>query len=170
VRSQILADAARVYGACLALIGLAALALFASPASARALMPLGFGHITRGIGTVTGLALANARVALVPLALATLAHHGRPLRRLGDGLLIALATLNAAEVGAALAGYGWRTVVALAPHALVELAGYAVAGAAYLAGRRAPLTALAAARCAAVCAGLLLAAAVLETYVQLRPR
>jgi hypothetical protein len=163
-------DAAMVYAAELGLIALVAvgLLLFASSAEARALMPLGFGRLDPTPRTAASIAAHNARVALVPIALAPLAGGRGVVRRGADLVLSGLLALNAAELGAALAGYGARTVAALAPHVPLELAGYAVAGAAYLAGRRRALSPGGLLAFAACCGLLLAAAAVLETYVQLR--
>jgi uncharacterized membrane protein SpoIIM required for sporulation len=169
MNASTLRDAARVYMTSLALIALAAVAmLMLSRARARELMPLAFGHVHRSVGTALSIALDNTRVALVPLSLSLVAHQGRAIRALGDSLAGAMLLFNAAELGSAVAGYGARTLVALAPHAPLELAAYSAAGAAYLAGRHQPLEPARLAALAAACAVLLLVAAVLETYVQLR--
>jgi uncharacterized membrane protein SpoIIM required for sporulation len=161
--------AARVYAGIFALIGLFALALaVVGSAQARSLLPLGFGRLPEDGATVATIALNNARVALVPFGLALLAQQAVGIRRVGDLVVAGLLALNAAQLAAALVGYGVRAVVALVPHTLVELAAYAVAGAVYLRGRQEPLGLGAVVLPALACAALLAIAAVLETYVQLR--
>lgn len=170
--APLLRDSARVYIWLLALIAIATCGLLAATSAheARELLPLRFGRVPATPRTALSIALTNARVALVPLALSLLAAQGPAMRTAGDCVLAAMAAFNAAELGAAVAGYGPRALAALAPHTPVELAAYAVAGAAYLAGRRACPPAARLARLAALCGGLLVLAAVLETYVQVRPR
>jgi hypothetical protein len=162
-------DTALVYVGVLALIAALASAFLAfGPAQARDLMPLGFGRLHAGLHTAASIALDNGRVVLVPFGFAVLASQARTLRVLADVVLCLLLVFNAAELGAALAGYGARALAALTPHTQVELAGYAVAGAAYLRGRRRPLTPAELIAFGATCASLLAAAALLESYVQLR--
>lgn len=169
--APVLRDAARVYIWLLALIAIVVGGLLAATSAreARELLPLGFGHVPATPRTVLSIALANARVALVPLALSLLAPQGPVMRVAGDCALAAMAAFNAAELGAAVAGYGPRALAALAPHAPVELAAFALVGGAYLEGRHRPLGLRRLAPVAALALLMLLLAAALETYVQLRP-
>jgi hypothetical protein len=165
-------DAGLLYALMLALItALAgALLIFGSAPAARRLIPLDFGRLQPNLHTAASIALDNGRVALVPLGLAALAGGARTLRVIADLVLCLVLAFNAAELSAALAGYGARAVAALTPHAQLELAGYAVAGTAYLRGRRREATAVELIAFGVTCALLLAAAALLETYVQLRVR
>ena len=70
-------------------------------------------------------------------------------------------------LGAAAGGYGPRLLETLALHGPLELAGFALAGAAYLAARTQQLTLPDLGTTAAVAAVLLLAAAWIETYLSI---
>ena len=158
-----------IYAGILGLVAALALLLLALGSSeARALLPLGFGHLPRNAGTAATIAVNNARVALVPLGFAALGGRRVVIRRVGDLVVGGQLAVNAALLAAALAGYGMRAVMALLPHTPVELAAYAIGGAVYLRGRREPLGPRSLALPAAACALLLALAAALETYVQLR--
>jgi hypothetical protein len=118
------------------------------------------------------LAVAGGNLRLVgAVLLAALLVGLRPeIRPALDLVVGALAGLNAATAGVALAAYGTRLLKAVAAHASLELAAFAVAGGAYLSARRHPLDGGQLIAAAAASGLLLAAAAVLETYVQIGAR
>jgi hypothetical protein len=89
------------------------------------------------------------------------------LRPALDIVMGGLAGLNATTTGVALAAYGTRLLKAVAAHAAVELAAFAVVGGAYLSARHRSLAGRQVVAAAAASSLLLAAAAVLETYVQI---
>ena len=115
------------------------------------------------------LAVGAGNVRLVgAVLLAALVVGLRPaIRPTLDLVMGALAGLNATTAGIALAAYDTRLLKAVATHAPLELAAFAIAGGAYLSARRHPLDGGQLVAAAAASSLLLTAAAVLETYLQI---
>jgi hypothetical protein len=84
-----------------------------------------------------------------------------------DGVVLFAALVNAAMVGLALGAYGWKTVEALLPHGPFEVAAYCVAGNLYLNARRRVLSRDEWMTAGATTLGLLILAAILETFAWL---
>jgi hypothetical protein len=138
-RAALLRDGATLSAVTLVAVALTALAVLAlglgDDARARFALTL---PAPRGTWAHAGdILLNNVRVTVLPLGAALLVAR-LPVagRRVLDVVLIAVLALNAALVGAALGAYGWPLARALAPHGLLELAAFAIAGAAYTAARR----------------------------------
>jgi hypothetical protein len=74
-------------------------------------------------------------------------------------------SLSAGAVGAAYGAYGGRAITATVPHLPIEFAGLSLAGGAYLHARIHAIRTPELAAVALACGLLLVAAAVLETYV-----
>jgi hypothetical protein len=137
-------------------------ALGAAPAARHA---LGFSFA----GKARALDIATTNMRLVA-AILFAAYAVRELPRLRlplDAALVVLLVLNLATLGLALAAYGPRTLQALILHGPVELAAFAIAGAAYLAARQRDLPGRTLLRVIAATGALLVAAAVIEAHVQL---
>lgn len=128
-------DAARVLTAILMVVASTAVVV-AIPGIAeltRDALGFGFAGLPKTTAEVERIAFHNAAIASAPFACAVAAPLvGARLRRLVDVVLITLLTLNAVAIGATVGAYGWRAVGALAPHALLELTAYAIAGGAYM--------------------------------------
>lgn len=140
----------------------------ATPA-ARSALAFEFSHppaTPEGALAVVG---GNLRIAGAVLLAALLVGLRPEIRPALDIVVGALAALNATTAGVALAAYGTRLLKAVATHAPLELAAFAVAGGAYLSARRHPLDGGQLIAAAAASSLLLAAAAVLETYVQIGP-
>jgi hypothetical protein len=101
----------------------------------RSWLRLGLPVERRPLADALEIVVTNARVALIPLGAAVLVPLFPRLRRVADVGLVLLASVNAFRVGGALAAYGPPLAGALACHAPIELAGFSVAGGAYLASR-----------------------------------
>jgi hypothetical protein len=121
-----------------------------------------FAHNARAVLAVVGLLLIAQLAARRP---AGPAAAQRWIQAGGELLLAGVIAANLAVVGAALGGYGLRMVRAILPHGPVELAAFAVAIALYAQGRRRALTVRHVIATGAVALGLLEAAALLETLV-----
>ena len=159
-RAVCLAAVALGAGAAVALV----IWILAASAKARALLDLSFVAPEPSVGVALDTAATNLSLAAAVL-LAALVLLGWPrFRRVLDLLLAMLLALNCLVLGTAAGGYGTRLLETLALHGPVELAAFALAGAAYLAARTDELTLpdLGAAMVLAV--ALLLAAALIETY------
>jgi hypothetical protein len=135
--------------------------------AARELLAFRFHPPPREPADVLQVAASNARLAAAAL-LAACAVSARPQLRLPlDVTLGALLAFNAGLVGLAGAAYGARLVAAAALHAPLELAGFAAAGAAYLAARAGELSARGLAGAGAAATSLLAAGAMVETYLRI---
>lgn len=136
------------------------------PGDVRRAFGFGFGGVERSPEEVVWIAMHNARVAGATLACAVAAPRlPRRVRRIVDAVLAGVLSMSAGAVGAAYAAYGFRAIAATAPHMPVEFAGLSLAGGAYLHTRVQAIAARDLAAIATVCAVLLFAAALLETYV-----
>lgn len=137
------------------------------PVALRRVMEFTFEPPPRDLGGAAAVAATNLRfVAAALVAAATV--HWRPQLRPGlDITLGAVITLNAGALGVALGAYGARLLEAVAVHAPVELAAFALAGGVYGAARAQDVTATAFVAAAAGSVGLTLAGAFAETYVQI---
>lgn len=89
----------------------------------------------------------------------------RTLQRVGEVLLGGAVAANVLVIGASFGAYGIRMVRAALPHGPLELAGFALALALYVEGRRQPLAARHALAVAGLSMSALAVAAVLETFV-----
>lgn len=120
----------------------------------------------------------NAWLLAVILAATLIAHSARLDRRVGDrrsmwrllvaccdALLAWLVVSNVLVIGAALGSYGVRMLEAMLPHGPLELAAFALALGAYLQARHGRLSARQFATIAVIATSLLVAAALLETFV-----
>ena len=143
-----------------------AVRLAGATSAARSSLGFEFSRPPATLGEALAIAAANLRLAGAVLLGALLAGLLPALRPALDVLVGGLAGLNAAAVGVALAAYGTRLLEAVAAHAPVELAAFAVAGGAYLSARRQPLDGRHLVAAVSACVGLLVGAAVLETYVR----
>jgi hypothetical protein len=163
---------ARVY---LGLVGagaiVAAAVAVAAAAPVRGALDFGFGGVPDTLGEAWSIFVHNARVAIAVIAAAAAANglwlqpgeRPRVLRWVADALVVVLAVANVAVVGAAVGAYGDRMVGAMLPHGPLEILGFSVIGAVYLAAR-AGLHPRDVARGAAAGLALLAVAAVLEAY------
>jgi hypothetical protein len=158
-------DLVRLAGA---LVGLAATA-----AALAALAPGSGGVVALAPapGTVAealAIFLANATIALAVFAAAGLrllfARDERAQRALGLGLA-AIAGLNAVLIGAQLGELGASVLPRLAPHAALELGGFALAASSYLAVRRGELGPRRLGLRLGACLSLLAAGAAVESFV-----
>jgi hypothetical protein len=132
--------------------------------AARELLGFKFAPPAASIAEAAATAAGNLRLAAAVL-LAALVVRLRPgSRRPLDVVVAALAALNAGAVGLAVGAYGTRALAALAGHGPLELAAFALAGGAYLAGRVGELSTGAFATTAGIAAALIALAAVVETY------
>jgi hypothetical protein len=84
-----------------------------------------------------------------------------------DTLFVLVATSNIVIVGASLGAYGERMATTMLPHGPLELAAFAAAVSLYRQARRGHIPTRQLTVAAVACLGLLLAAALLETYVRL---
>jgi hypothetical protein len=144
-----------------------AVQLAEASAAARRALAFEFSRPPATPGEAVAVAAGNLRLAGAVLLAALLVGLRPAIRPALDVVVGALAGLNATTAGVALAAYGMRLLEAVAAHAPLELAGFAVAGGAYLSARRRPLVGRQLVAAAAACGGLLAGAAVLETYVQI---
>jgi hypothetical protein len=144
-----------------------AVRLAGATSAARSSLAFEFSRPPATLGEALAVAASNLRLAGAVLLAALLAGLRPAIRPALDVVVGALAGLNATTAGIALAAYGSRLLKAVAAHAPLELAAFAVAGGAYLSARRGPLDGRQLVSAAAACAGLLAGAAVLETYVQI---
>jgi hypothetical protein len=135
--------------------------------AARSCLAFEFSRPPATAGEALTVAGGNLRLAGAVLFAAYLTGPRPAIRPVLDVVVGSLAALNATAAGVALAAYGSRLLEAVAAHAPLELAGYAVAGGAYLRARRGQLDGHQWAAAAATCTGLLAGAAVVETYVQI---
>lgn len=144
----------------------AAVGLSGQTAAARRALGFDFGGLPRTGSEALTIAAHNGRFAAAVLLAALAApRFGRALRPLLHAVLIGLLALNAGAIGVALGAYGRRAARALLPHLPLEFAAFSLAGGAYLAALRAPLTLRALATVAATSAALLAAAAAVETFL-----
>jgi hypothetical protein len=156
-----------------ALLGVLILALTLLAAAASALWPE-LGPTPRPHPTLHGtleealsILVGNARTLALPLLLSAGRWHTHPGTRLiGDLLVTALVSANAASVGLALGRYP-TALVGYLPHLPLEDGGLAIAASAWLARRlpnpdRRPRTGLLA--CASLTLTLAALAALVETY------
>jgi hypothetical protein len=138
----------------------------ATPA-ARSALAFEFSRPPARPGEALAVAAGNGRLVGAVVLAALLVGLRPAIRPTLDLVIGALAGLNATTAGIALAAYGTRLLKAVATHAPLELAGFAVAGGAYLSARRHPLDGGQLIAAAAASSLLVAAAAVLETYVQI---
>ena len=139
--------------------------LAGASSAARGWLALEFSRPPATPTAAIAVAASNLRLAGAVLLAALLVGLLPETRPALDIVMGALAGLNATAVGVALAAYGTR-LLAVAAHAPLELAAFAVAGGAYLSARRRPLGGRQLIAAAAASSLFLAAAAVLETYVQ----
>jgi hypothetical protein len=133
---------------------------------ARTQLQFDFTGITRSPATVADVALHNYRLAAgALLCSAVVPRLRRPARHAVSALLATVLVLNAAAIGVAVAAYGSRLLAATRLHLPLELAGFAVAGGAYLQALRQPLPPRALALVGMSCLAILLGAAAVETYL-----
>lgn len=131
----------------------------------RATLALTFAPATPQIGRAAGLWAHNLPIAAWPLLLTPLGAHRTPAgRRIADLLLAACIVANALPVGAALGAYGTR-LIWWVPQLPLEWAGLACGAAWWLTVRQQPPRARAALAWLGICAALLLAAALIETFL-----
>jgi hypothetical protein len=144
-----------------------AVRLAGATSAARRSLAFEFARPPARPGEAIAVAAGNLRLAAAVLLAALLACLRPAIRPALDVVVGALAALNTGAAGVALTAYGTRLVHAAAVHAPLELAAFAIAGAAYRSGRQGALAPRRLALVAAVCTGLLAGAAVLETYVRI---
>lgn len=169
-RGRLSRDAVLVAGAGVVGTGAGALIVVALDASATSREWLVFGFAAPGRRPEHALEIAtsNLRLAGAGLLGAWTVQLRPSLRPLLDAVLGLVASLNLAMMGAALAGYGERLLASVALHGVLELAGFALVGAAYLSARTSELTARRLAAAGGIALMLLSASAVIEAYAQLR--
>ena len=152
--------------ALLILSAAAAVRLTGTSEEIRDSLRLSFAGLERTPAEALRIVLQNGRIAAATLVGAvTVPRLPRPARRVVDGVLAAVLAFNGLIVGLALGAYGERLLVATAAHLPIEFTALSVAGGAYLCARRRPLRSHSLAYAAALTAALLVAAAVVETYV-----
>ena len=164
----ITAAAARCAVAAASVAAVAALGVAVSGLADETRTALGFGFdgVERSPAEAAGIALHNAKIAgAVLLCAAITPRLTRCIRGLLDFVLAIVLLLNAAAVGIAIGAYGSRALRALAPHALLELAGLSLTGGAYMHARKQRVSPLVLASVGCVSGLLLVAAAALEAYV-----
>jgi hypothetical protein len=145
---------------------------------ARAWLSFPFTGVPAGLSQAAMIFAHNAWLLAVILAATLIAHsarldrrarHPRPMPRLlvgfCDALLAWLVVSNVLVIGAALGAYGSRMLEAMLPHGPLELAAFAPALSAYLQARHGRLSARRFATIAVIATSLLIAAALLETFV-----
>lgn len=162
-RAGALAVAALLAGAAVAV----AVWLLGAGAQARELLELDFVGPDPALAVALNTAATNLRLAAAVLLAAYARSRWPWLRPAVDPLMLLLLAVNCLLLGVAAGGYGHRLLATLALHGPPELAGFALAGAAYLAARAQQLTLPNLCATAAGAAALLLAAAWVETYVSL---
>jgi hypothetical protein len=131
------------------------------------LLGFGFESPSRDAGDAIGVTATNLRLVAAPLVAAWGVRICPRLRPPLDITLAAVLALNVIAAGVALGAYGPRLLGAVAVHAPLELAGFALAGGAYLAARTGQPAASHPAVTAGGAAVLVAAGAALETYVQI---
>jgi|SRR5215211_4254726 len=145
----------------------AAVRLAGLEAAARKWLAFDFKPQHASTGEALAVAACNLRLAAAVLLAALLVRLRPATRPPLDVLVAALAALNVAAAGVALAAYGARLLAAAAAHGALELTAFAIAGGSYLAARHGALDTPRLAAAAAASTGLLAAAAVVETYVRI---
>ena len=151
-----------------AIAGVAATVRLAGATSAaRSALAFEFSCPPARPGDALAVAAGNLRLVGAVLLAARLVALRPEIRPALDIVIGALAAVNATTAGVALAAYGARLLRVVAAHAPLELAGFAVAGGAYLSARRRELDGHQLMTAAAASSLLLAAAAVVETYVQI---
>jgi len=133
--------------------------------SVRAELGFGFPSAPRELADAGVIAAHNGRYAAAVLTACLAVSWTPALRPLLDTALAALLGFNAAVIGVALGAYGPRLAAAIALHGTLELAGFAIAGGAYLRARRDELARSELARAACLALGLVCAAALVEAWV-----
>lgn len=114
---------------------------------------------------VATLALHNVPIACWPVLLGVFGAHRRPRGRfVCDGLVACWLAANTIPVGAALGAYGTR-LLCFVPQLPIEWAGLSLGASCWLLQRQRPLALRRSGELAALCAGLMLAAAFVETVV-----
>jgi hypothetical protein len=149
----------------------AALVALTCAAAMRARLRYGFAGVPHTSAQALAILAANLRVAALVFAMAAVVRLGhraggdaRWFRRVCDALALTPAAVNAAVLGVSFGAYGPRMLAATLPHGPVELAAFARAGALYLRARAAPVEWCGALTSTVVVVGLLVIAALLETY------
>jgi hypothetical protein len=167
--SSLARHAARAAVAMLALIAGIGVFVWALGAGdeARELLGFRFDRPARHPCDAIGVAATNLRLVAAALVAAWGVRICPRLRLPLDITLAAVLALNTVAAGVALGAYGSRLLGAVAPHGPVELAGFALAGGAYLAARAGEPGAGRLARAAGGAVVLVAAGAALETYVQI---
>jgi hypothetical protein len=160
---------ALVAAALLAAIAAAAVAVRALGLAASARDWLGFDFVPprASAGEALAVGAGNLRLAAAVL-LGALLVRARPATRPAlDVVAGVLGLLNAGVTGVALGAWGGPLLEAVVVHGALEFTAFAIAGGAYLAARASELEVRRLAGATAACAGLLAAAAAVETYVPL---
>jgi hypothetical protein len=103
--------------------------------------------------------------ALALIAAAIVPRVDASARAFLDASLAVPLVVNAAVLGVTVGAYGSRAITALAAHTPIEFAALALSGGAYMHARKQTVRPAELAVTALLCAALLGAAAVLETYV-----
>jgi len=140
-------------------------AVTGTASQARAWLSFDFGGVPREPEQVVTIAVHNAKFAAATLAGAAAVPHLGSLRLATDVILGSLLVLNACVIGFALGAYGSRIGHALAPHVPLEFGALSLAGGAYLTATHQSLTGRQLAATGAGCVSMLVAAAVIETYL-----
>lgn len=125
-----------------------------------------FGGVPQNSGETFGIAAHNGWMAVLALiAAAIVPRVDASARAFLDVSLAVLLVVNAAVLGVTVGAYGSRATTALAAHTPIEFAALALSGGAYMHARKQTVRPAELAVTALLCAALLGAAAVLETYV-----
>ena len=154
-----------------AIAGVAATVRLAGATSTvRSSLAFEFSRPPASPGEALAIAAGNLRLVGAVLLAALVVGLRPAIRPTLDLVMGTLAGLNATTAGIALAAYDTRLLKAVATHAPLELAGFAVAGGAYLSARHRSLDGHQLVVAGAASSVLLAAAAILETYVQIGTR
>jgi hypothetical protein len=126
-----------------------------------------FAEPARRADLALATAASNARLAAAALLAASAVQRRPSLRAPLDSALGLLAAANLGLIGAAVGAYGRPLLESVALHGPLELAAFAVCGAAYLTARRQQLTGRTLVAASGISFALLALAAAGETYVQI---
>jgi hypothetical protein len=150
------------------IVAVAAVFVIATGLSDDARRALGFqfSGVDHTTAEASRIAIHNATYAAGTLACAALVPSlSKRARLVSTTVLVALLAANAATIGIAFGAYRWRAIAATAPHLPFELAGLSLAGGAYLHACKQPAPLRALVATGAICALLLAAGALIETYI-----
>jgi hypothetical protein len=164
-----LQSALRLAAGALAAITVGALLIAALGAApwVREQLDFRFAGPARRPAAAIDIAATNGCLAAAPLLSAWAVQRRPGLRVPLDASLGILAAANVAVMAAALGAYGLQLLGSVALHGALELGGFAVCAAAYLAARHHALSRDAVVGASVLALALLAAAALVETYVQL---